>query len=467
MTFYLPGAADEVVVTVQPLGQLDRGAGPRRATATSSRHRHGGRSESTRRRRPDRSRDRAASSSYGGAFEVGVAADLLGCRRWPSRAMPRTPTSATCPWSWAPTSAAASRSGPRRSSRRSATGAGIVRARPLRHRPDAATVVGDADPRVGRHRASRTPAGSASCGSAGSARSAARRRHRERRLRRVPARGSSTTRAAATSPPARTCSRRTAATRSTSPGSGRAGSRPTAQPLPPATPPVDRLAGRTVAVVPVPDRRRGQPPAGMPPAELTDERDFDPRSLLRYLIAFEPDTGVGAPSARRHAARPPRRRSRRPARRAVRPARLSCACAGPTRHRAASRPSRTRTTRPISVGVGQAPRRYRPRGPEAIPRRDPRRAVPGGAEPRRHDRRGHGRPRAGRVVRPDADGDAHRQPERRGRRRLPGPLPGLPLPQRDRAPRARSASAFRDPEAFIAPDAIVTAAVPGGTAGRR
>lgn len=30
--------------------------------------------------------------------------------------------------------------------------------------------------------------------------------------------------------------------------------------------------------------------AGLPPAELTDERDFDPRSLLRYLIAFEPDT---------------------------------------------------------------------------------------------------------------------------------------------------------------------------------
>ena len=29
---------------------------------------------------------------------------------------------------------------------------------------------------------------------------------------------------------------------------------------------------------------------GVPPAELTDERNFDPRSLLRYLIAFEPDT---------------------------------------------------------------------------------------------------------------------------------------------------------------------------------
>ena len=30
--------------------------------------------------------------------------------------------------------------------------------------------------------------------------------------------------------------------------------------------------------------------SGVPPAELTDEQDFDPRSLLRYLIAFEPDT---------------------------------------------------------------------------------------------------------------------------------------------------------------------------------
>ncbi len=30
--------------------------------------------------------------------------------------------------------------------------------------------------------------------------------------------------------------------------------------------------------------------SGVPPAELTDEHDFDPRSLLRYLIAFEPDT---------------------------------------------------------------------------------------------------------------------------------------------------------------------------------
>ena len=30
--------------------------------------------------------------------------------------------------------------------------------------------------------------------------------------------------------------------------------------------------------------------SGVPPAELTNEQDFDPRSLLRYLIAFEPDT---------------------------------------------------------------------------------------------------------------------------------------------------------------------------------
>lgn len=30
--------------------------------------------------------------------------------------------------------------------------------------------------------------------------------------------------------------------------------------------------------------------SGVPPAELTDEHEFDPRSLLRYLIAFEPDT---------------------------------------------------------------------------------------------------------------------------------------------------------------------------------
>ncbi|WP_460980190.1 hypothetical protein, partial [Pseudactinotalea suaedae] len=31
--------------------------------------------------------------------------------------------------------------------------------------------------------------------------------------------------------------------------------------------------------------------AGNPPTELTDEKTFDPRSLLRYLLAFEPDTG--------------------------------------------------------------------------------------------------------------------------------------------------------------------------------
>ncbi len=31
---------------------------------------------------------------------------------------------------------------------------------------------------------------------------------------------------------------------------------------------------------------------GTPPAELTEEKDFDPRALLRYLIAFEPETGT-------------------------------------------------------------------------------------------------------------------------------------------------------------------------------
>ncbi|MEA5052264.1 MAG: hypothetical protein VB093_02295, partial [Propionicimonas sp.] len=31
---------------------------------------------------------------------------------------------------------------------------------------------------------------------------------------------------------------------------------------------------------------------GVPPTELTDEQAFDPRSLLRYLIAFQPDTGA-------------------------------------------------------------------------------------------------------------------------------------------------------------------------------
>jgi hypothetical protein len=63
-----------------------------------------------------------------------------------------------------------------------------------------------------------------------------------------------------------------------------------AQPLPPATPPVSGWqAGtpqsyrfRTAAAVTT---------GGMPPAELTDERDFDPRSMLRYLIAFDPDKG--------------------------------------------------------------------------------------------------------------------------------------------------------------------------------
>ncbi|WP_299450782.1 hypothetical protein [uncultured Serinicoccus sp.] len=31
--------------------------------------------------------------------------------------------------------------------------------------------------------------------------------------------------------------------------------------------------------------------SGSPPTELTDEKSFDPRSLMRYLLAFEPDTG--------------------------------------------------------------------------------------------------------------------------------------------------------------------------------
>lgn len=31
--------------------------------------------------------------------------------------------------------------------------------------------------------------------------------------------------------------------------------------------------------------------SGNPPTELTDEKSFDPRSLMRYLLAFEPDTG--------------------------------------------------------------------------------------------------------------------------------------------------------------------------------
>ena len=61
------------------------------------------------------------------------------------------------------------------------------------------------------------------------------------------------------------------------------------QPQPPAVPPsgdwqdgpVQSLRFRTAATAVT---------TGAPPAELTDEQDFDPRSLLRYLIAFEPDT---------------------------------------------------------------------------------------------------------------------------------------------------------------------------------
>jgi hypothetical protein len=61
------------------------------------------------------------------------------------------------------------------------------------------------------------------------------------------------------------------------------------QPQPPAVPPsagwqngaVQSLRFRTAATAVT---------TGAPPAELTDERAFDPRSLLRYLIAFDPDT---------------------------------------------------------------------------------------------------------------------------------------------------------------------------------
>ena len=61
------------------------------------------------------------------------------------------------------------------------------------------------------------------------------------------------------------------------------------QPQPPAVPPggdwqdgpVQSFRFRTAATAVT---------TGAPPAELTDEQDFDPRSLLRYLIAFQPDT---------------------------------------------------------------------------------------------------------------------------------------------------------------------------------
>lgn len=61
------------------------------------------------------------------------------------------------------------------------------------------------------------------------------------------------------------------------------------QPAPPATPSAWQTGGtetyrfRTAAATTT---------GGTPPAELTEERDFDPRALLRYLIAFEPETGT-------------------------------------------------------------------------------------------------------------------------------------------------------------------------------
>jgi hypothetical protein len=63
------------------------------------------------------------------------------------------------------------------------------------------------------------------------------------------------------------------------------------QPQPPATPPagdwqngpVQTFRFRTAATAVT---------TGAPPAELTDERAFDPRSLLRYLIAFDPETNA-------------------------------------------------------------------------------------------------------------------------------------------------------------------------------
>jgi hypothetical protein len=61
------------------------------------------------------------------------------------------------------------------------------------------------------------------------------------------------------------------------------------QPQPPAVPPaggwtdgpVQAFRFRTAATAVI---------SGAPPAELTDEHAFDPRSLLRYLIAFDPET---------------------------------------------------------------------------------------------------------------------------------------------------------------------------------
>ena len=62
-----------------------------------------------------------------------------------------------------------------------------------------------------------------------------------------------------------------------------------AQPTPPAAPSASWTPGgehvvkfRTAATL---------VSAGTPPAELVDERTFDPRALIRYLIGFDPDTG--------------------------------------------------------------------------------------------------------------------------------------------------------------------------------
>jgi hypothetical protein len=63
------------------------------------------------------------------------------------------------------------------------------------------------------------------------------------------------------------------------------------QPEPPTVPP----SGDWIDGPPVSYRFRTADHAvvtGAPPAELVDEQAFDPRSLLRYLIAFDPETGA-------------------------------------------------------------------------------------------------------------------------------------------------------------------------------
>ena len=63
------------------------------------------------------------------------------------------------------------------------------------------------------------------------------------------------------------------------------------QPQPPTVPP----GGDWIDGPPVSYRFRTADDAvvtGAPPAELVDEQAFDPRSLLRYLIAFDPETGA-------------------------------------------------------------------------------------------------------------------------------------------------------------------------------